>query len=159
MSDDADTLEKRVQRIERINRVLLAGLGCTFVVLVLVAAGRSGDPVRAPAFEIIDGNGKVRGELGLRDGNPGLFLKDESGVDRLLAVHEPDGTGLQINDTSGTTRIGVVQFAHGGGGVALHGPDSRGAAVLYFKNEGSLRFFDLEGNVTRQVTASPPTSE
>ncbi len=32
-----------------------------------------------------------------------------------------------------TTRVGVAQFAHGGGGVALYGPDSKVAAVLYLK--------------------------
>ena len=44
-------------------------------------------------------------------------------------------------------------FAHGGGVVALHGQDSKGAAVLYLKDEGSLRFFESEGGITNQVTA------
>ncbi len=46
----------------------------------------------------------------------------------------------------------MAQFAHGGG-VALRGPDSKGAAVLYFKDQGSLRSFDSEGQVTNQVLA------
>jgi len=43
--------------------------------------------------------------------------------------------------------IGLSQFAHGGGGLALHGENSKGASVLYHKGSGSLSFYDMEGNV------------
>jgi len=159
MSEKIETIQRRVDRLERFNRVLIAVAASSLLAVVLTAARGAGDPVRARAFQLIDGNDALRAELAFKDGNPGLFLKDENGADRLLAVHEPDGTGLTITDEEGTTRIGVVQFAHGGGGVALHGPDSKGAAVLYYKNQGSLRFFDPEGSVTRQITAAPAEPE
>ena len=95
-------------------------------------------------------------ELSAGDGEPGLFLKGDDGVNRAALFHTDDGTGLYIMDADGVTRIGIAQFEHGGGGVALHGPESKGAAVLYFKDEGSLRFFGPEGEVTNQVTAAKP---
>jgi hypothetical protein len=76
-------------------------------------------------------------------------------MDRVALLHEADTDGLFVMDAEGTTRIGVAQFSHGGGGFALHGPESKGAAVLYLKGDGSLRFFDQEGAVTNQVLARP----
>jgi hypothetical protein len=70
--------------------------------------------------------------LGQKDGRTGLFLLDENATPRVSVFHADDADGLYIDDAGGVTRIGVAQFEHGGGGVALHGPDSRGAAVLYF---------------------------
>jgi hypothetical protein len=153
------TIENRIARLERLNRTLLAVAAGAVLLFIVAAAGGAADPQRARAFQLVDGEGVIRAELAFRDGHPGLFIKDGTGMDRLLAVDEPDGTGLYITDADGTTRIGVAQFAHGGGGVALHGPDSKGAAVLYFKDQGSLRFFDREGNVTRQIIGAPPEPE
>ena len=53
---------------------------------------------------------------------------------------------------------GVARFAHGGGGVALHGAESRGAAVLFLKDgAGSLTFYDESGE-TRQRVPDPGAS-
>jgi hypothetical protein len=43
--------------------------------------------------------------------------------------------------------VGGTLFAHGGGGFALHGPEAKGAAVLYLKGDGNLTFFGAEGEV------------
>jgi len=61
---------------------------------------------------------------------------------------------LYVRDASDQVRIGVAQFAHGGGGVALHGAAAKGAAVLYFKEQGSLTFYDSEGNVIARSPGS-----
>lgn len=98
-------------------------------------------------------------DKGLPHGSPGLYLKDSNGVKRAALFHADDATGPYIMDADGVTRIGIAQFAHGGGGVALHGPESKGAAVLYLKDEGSLRFFDSEGVVTHQVVAQKPEAK
>lgn len=110
-------------------------------------------------IQLVSTDGKVLAEFAIADGNPGLYLKDSDGANRAALFHADDGTGLYIMDADGVTRIGIAQFAHGGGGVALHGPNSRGAAVLYFKEEGSLRFFDSEGIVTNRITAQKPEAE
>ena len=154
---ESEGLDARIARLERMNRVLIATVVLVFTGVILVGAGKAPGKVTASAFELVDTDGRVRATLTMTDDGPLLALRDETGRDRLSLSHESDGTGLFVADATGTTRIGVAQFAHGGGGVALHGPDSKGAAVLYLKGEGSLRFFDAEGNVTAQV--SPPAAK
>lgn len=156
MSTDApEILQQRVSRVERTQWVLV------LVVLALSMAVvfrevRAPRVLQAERVELIDAGGTVRAELILRDGQPGLYLKDVHGVDRVSVFHDSSASGMMVADSSGTTRVGAVQFAHGGGGFALHGPASRGAAVLYLKGAGSLRFFDSAGTVTNQVTAERP---
>ena len=135
-------------------RTLLPTLGLGTLLLAACEGGGDNGTVRAERFELVDAEGRVRAEIALRDGEPGIYLDDADGRERLAVFHDADGTGLKISDEAGTTRIGVVQFVHGGGGVALHGPGSQGAAVLYLKEQGSLRFFDGNGTVTNQVLAT-----
>ncbi len=155
MTDSNLALRNRIDRLETTQKRLLAALAMIGLVGLLAAASRP-DVSRASAFQLLDAKGMVRAELGFRDDGVGLFLKDEEGKDRLRAIHDAGGVGLFLDDEKGTNRVGVAQFAHGGGGVALHGPESKGAAVLYLKGEGSLRFFDAEGNVTSQVLGKAP---
>jgi len=153
-----DSLELRVARLERNNKMLLVFIGLSLAAIAYLA-GRSADTVRARAIELVGPQGNVLGELAVRDGNPGLYLKDSDARDRVALFHSPEASGLYINDAQETTRIGVAQFDHGGGGVALHGPGSRGAAVLYYKGEGSLRFFNADGELTNLVPARDAAAE
>ena len=108
------------------------------------------DVLRAQKFELVDDTGKVRMELRMDDNEPVAALKDEKGRDRVLIVHNPEATGLFIRDADETTRIGVAQFPHGGG-IALHGPDSKGAAVFVLMNDRPrLTTYDSDGMVTNQ---------
>lgn len=153
MAEQTTNLEPRIARLERTNQrliVLVAGLA----LYIIYAAVATPSTSRARAFQLVDEAGVVRAELQLRPQGPGLFVKDERGRDRVAVFHDTSTSGVFVFDSTGTTRIGVAQFAHGGGGFALHGPDSKGAAVLYLKGEGSLRFFSEDGAVTNQVTAS-----
>lgn len=148
------SLETRVAGLERANRALCA-LAAIAVLLALLGAAGEPRSLAVRSITLVDGDGGVRAELALRDGAPGLFIKDAHGVDRVALFHDDETSGLYISDEAGVTRIGVAQFAHGGGGVALHGPESKGAAVLYFKRAGSLRFFDADGSVLSQVPPAP----
>jgi len=154
---DMESLEARVARVERFNRTLLVTLAIILAGVLVVGAGKTPGKVTSSSFELVDSDGRVRATLAMGEDGPLLALKDEAGTDRLSVAHAKDGTGVYISDETGTTRIGVAQFAHGGGGVALHGPDSKGAAVLYLKGSGSLRFFDTKGNVTTQLP--PPVTQ
>lgn len=128
-------LARRVARIERTNWLLLAAVLVSGAAL-LTAATRSQDAVRdvvrARTVEIVDDAGRVRMEL----------------------THDTSGTRLYVHDDAGDVRIGVAQFAHGGGGVALHGPGGRGAAVLYLKGTGSLTLYDSAGTVAARWPAA-----
>lgn len=148
------TTEARLVRLEVANKVLV------LIVLIAFAFGARSLPephhsVRARSIQLLDSEGKVAAELTTRDGVPGLYILDAGGKTRVSLFHSSEATGLYVNDQDEVTRIGVAQFSHGGGGVALHGPESKGAAVLYFKDSGSLRFFDAEGKVTNGVFATP----
>jgi hypothetical protein len=132
MNNDRRELEARLARLERSNRFLLAAalvLGALFVAGFTQDSHAITDLVRAQRIQLVDGSGRVRIDL----------------------RHDTTETGLFILDESGGTRIGVAQFAHGGGGFALHGPDMKGAAVLYLKGQGSLTFFDETGEVTHRI--------
>ena len=152
MKEPPDNLQTTIRRLQVWNAVLL----CSIIALSAVVIknySTEANVIRARSVQLVSTDGAVLAEFATVDGNPGLYLKDRNGVNRAALFHANDDTGLYIMDADGVTRIGIAQFAHGGGGVALHGPESKGAAVLYFKNEGSLRFFDPEGVVTNQVTA------
>jgi hypothetical protein len=152
MMKNSKTVEDRLNQLATWNKLLLV-----IIVVGLLAFMLSQKPepgaLRAASIQLVDNRGDVLAELAVRDGNPGLYLDDEAGQTRAALFHAPDGTGFYIMDSDGVTRVGIAQFAHGGGGVALHGERSRGAAVLYFKEEGSLRFFDADGRVTNEVSA------
>ncbi|MDH3440115.1 MAG: hypothetical protein OEM63_05150 [Gammaproteobacteria bacterium] len=131
MSKSQSSLEDRVRHLERMNRLMAVAIaGAT--VLLLLGATTEPDVIRSHAFQLVDENENLRAELTTDD----------------------EATGLYIHDETGTVRIGIAHFSHGGSGVALHGPESKGAAVLYLKDKGSLRFFDADGDVTSQVPQS-----
>jgi len=142
-------LESRIETLEKRTRLLLGALLVT-TSLSLLGAAPSAEPedrtVQATRFELVDPEGRVRGELSLRDGAPVFSLLDETGRDRLSLNHDAGGTALFIRDEGGVIRLGAAHFAHGGGGFALHGPDSKGASVLYYDEAGSLSFYDPDGN-------------
>ena len=158
MKEATENLQTSIRRLQVWNVVLLCSIVALSAVVIRGYVSES-HVVRAQSLQLISPEGEVLAEFATEEGNPGLYLKDSNGVNRAALFHADDGTGLYIMDANGVTRVGIAQFAHGGGGVALHGPDSKGAAVLYFKDEGSLRFIDSEGVVTNQVPAKKPQTE
>lgn len=153
MTPVTSDLECRIARLERTHRLLLCVLFLSVVVIGCAGIAGSG-VVRAQAFELLTADGRVAGDWRVDESGPRWRLLDEAGVERVAVFLTPDATGVYVRDADSVTRIGIAQFAHGGGGVALHGPESKGAAVLYYKREGSLRFFDDEGQVTYEASGS-----
>lgn len=143
------SLEDRVRRLERTNRALWIALAAG---LLLAARAPFSDVVRATRFELVDDEGRVQARLAEDpEHGVGLFVLDDEGRLRLKAGHHEGSSGLFLLDDKGHVRVGAAQFAHGGGGIALHGEESRGATVLYMQDgKGSLRLFDGEGAVTAQ---------
>lgn len=103
--------------------------------------------VRASELQIIDPDGNVMLQLGAHDGGYGVVVNDTQGNARATLGHNEEGTALYLKDTAGDSRVGAAHFAHGGSGFALHGPKLRGAAVLFYRKNGTLSFYDAEGNV------------
>lgn len=152
MSRSTD-LEGRVRRLERINHALLAALGLGAVLVLTAAAARNGPgTVDATRFRLVDESGALLAELRSTPGGTGLYVLDETGTERASIHHNDEETALYLRDSEGTIRVGAAQFAHGGGGLALHGEGARGATVLYMKDlRGSLRMYDAEGGVVYQA--------
>ncbi len=147
-------LDERLTSIERTHRrlfVICAALAATMIATLAATYGRTTGTMRARGLEITDDSGRVRVTLGLDGGQPRLLLYDDRGTVRLTLTHDPFGTALFIHDSAGVTRVGAAQFAHGGGGFALHGPDSKGGAALYLKGGGSLTFYDTAGTITARL--------
>ncbi|MBT8400704.1 MAG: hypothetical protein KJO98_09525 [Rhodothermia bacterium] len=150
----ADNLvQDRISRLERRNRWTMSFLG-VLIGVFLLAAGmqRVGpDAVRASSFEMVDSNGAVRAAIEMREGFPAIAVYDGNGQERILLTSTVSESAVFIKDSTGTTRLGMAQFAHGGGGFAAHGPESKGAAVLYLKGRGSLSFIDPDGNMVMRL--------
>ncbi|MDX1440201.1 MAG: hypothetical protein R3284_09890 [Rubricoccaceae bacterium] len=144
------TVEQRISKLERTNsRSTVAFLA----LLVTAVLGLSSSPrppsdiVRAQGFQLVDSSGAVRAELRMGSQGPHLFLLDEQERKRIDLYHDDDASGLYIYDHGGDTRVGLAYFAHGGGGLAVHGPEGRGASVLYMQGTGPGRvsFYDSTG--------------
>ena len=150
-------LERRVRRLERVNLGLAVALAATGV-LLLTAASTRPEAVRATRFELVDDAGRVRAELRSTAEGTGLYVMDEEGTDRASLLYNQEETAMYLRDRAGDIRVGAAQYAHGGGGLALHGEQAKGATVLYMSDHrGSLRMFDAEGRITYQVP--PPEGE
>lgn len=149
-------LERRLAILEAQGRRLkMLGLGCLVAALAWTCyTGGVRADVRARSFALVDASDRTYAELKMTADGPGLFLMDAEGVARVSLVNNEEETALYLRDADDQIRIGVAQFAHGGGGVALHGEAARGAAVLYFKEGGSLTFYDVDGNVVTRVPSS-----
>lgn len=133
-NDDVTDLERRVRTLERRNSLLMA-LVALLVAGTLLAArtpAQVADTIQARRIQLVDAEGRIRIDL----------------------RHDEEETGMFILDDAGDTRVGAAQFAHGGGGYALHGPGGRGAAVLYLKDEGSLTMYDADGAVAARFSES-----
>ncbi len=152
MSTREPATEVRLERLERRTRRLGAALlacGLLAVATALAPRPAADDVVRARRVELVDDEGRVRAELAIdADGSAGLFVHDVDGRVRASVTHDAQQSALFLMDAEGAVRLGAAQFAHGGGGYALHGPAGRGAAVLYLKGDGSLTLYDDEGGVT-----------
>ena len=147
------SIETRLRALERKNRILMALVVALLAPSALASwSRRDDDVVQARAFEMVDAEGNVRAELGIdADGSAGLFLKDVEGRLRACAIHDSTQTGFFALDDAGQIRVGAAQFAHGGGGFALHGPQGKGSAVLYLKGQGSLTFYGADGAVKNKL--------
>ncbi len=149
-------LERRLRKLEWWNRflilTLISGVALGFTSRVMPAKVKTEKVIRTERLEIVGRRDAPAVVVGWDEqGSAGLFVNDPGGTVRLALAHDSNGSALFIRDSKGTVRVGVAQFAHGGGGVALHGPDSKGAAVLYLKESGSLTFYDPDGEVTLQM--------
>lgn len=156
---DQQALEQRLRRLEWRNRFLTTAFSClllVFFVLAVRAPMMTTTVLRAERFELIDEAGNIHAELDVHEGQVGIHLKDEEGNNRLSLTHNTEETALYIKDAKGNNRLAATQSAQGGGSFTLHGPEMKGAAVLYLQGEGVLSFYDDAGQVANQFPVQQP---
>ncbi len=143
-------LEQRLRRLH----VAFGLVACLLLAAALSAPDPDG-PLRTTDLQLVDSNGVLLARLAPASGGAALTLFDPSGRTRLRLQHDTAETALYLYDPTDVIRVGLAQFAHGGGGLALHGPESRGAAVLYFKGRGTLTFYGDSGDRLYQIPEGP----
>ncbi|MGW8283716.1 MAG: hypothetical protein ACWGON_10495 [Gemmatimonadota bacterium] len=136
--DGAGVFETRIRNLETSNRRLRIGMASMSLLVLAIAlsaftgarpsAGidardrtRAAEEVQASAFRLVDEDGNLGASLFFGEAGPRLELCDSVGVPRVSLEHDSEGTALYLRDSEGTIRIGAAQFAHGGGGFAIHG--------------------------------------
>jgi hypothetical protein len=127
------TVEERLEKLEieltrarRGNRLLLAGVMLTFVLLAAaMTAGIASreDVINAKQFNLLDDNGKTRAVLSADKDEPRLTLLDVDGNTRVLLSVNKDRSLLTLSNADGLAVLGVTK---GGdvvkGGVVMGGP-------------------------------------
>ncbi len=136
--------------------------GALLAALSLAACTTStSDTLTVRQLDLVDDEGRPRARIGIdEEGSAGVYLIDDQGRNRAALIHDDTQTALYLFDDEQTIRVGVAQFAHGGGGFALHGPQSKGATVVYMNNaKGSLAFYDEGGNLLHRLQPQPENEQ
>ena len=169
MANENDSIESRLARLERTNRVL-TGLGSTMFLLVCSVAiagfsqsGTSQEPLRARGLIIEDSTGRPRILIGapVQDrnvgGNPrtGIVINDAAGVERfglglqqsgrlVIGLDAPPGKG----DDRNRERITLVADENGGSYIRFLDRTTSVPGRLYLDDQNRmwLEFAGVQGN-------------
>ncbi len=144
------TLERRLRRVERENRVLRrAGAVLVIGVAAVMLMGQTilhRRAVESEAFLVRDAQGQVRAMLkALENGTVGLSFYDQAGVPRAWLRVLTDGTpGLVLSDESGQVRTMLNVQGDGLVGLLFYDQDGRPRAWLNVLADGTggLALFD-----------------
>lgn len=144
------TLERRLRRVERDNRVLRrAGAVLVIGVAAVMLMGQTilhRRAVESEAFLVRDAQGQVRAMLkALENGTVGLSFYDQAGVARAWLRVLTDGTpGLVLSDESGQVRTMLNVQGDGLVGLLFYDQDGRPRAWLNVLADGTggLALFD-----------------
>lgn len=147
------TMETRLNRLERQNRLLILLVLTLGAVMILGVTRPSGsETLECRQLRVVDSTGSIVAMVGIDDdGSRGLFVYDARQAVRIATVHDASQTAWYALDSLGAIRAGIAHYSHGGSGVAVHGAGTRGAAVLYYKDGGSVTLYDTVGAVVDRM--------
>lgn len=138
-NDSLAALRPRIEKLERQNQLLrrlgLLGLICAVVAFV---SGQAAPPtaesrqVSAQGFQLLDAEGKTRGELVMDEGAPLLRLLDAEGRPQ-AALRGGKPAALVLYDTTGVARV----------------------TTAFDEVEAGVTVFDKEGRPQLKVAATP----
>jgi hypothetical protein len=165
-SERFEKLEKRLNRTERYNRLLLVVVLLAGVVLALGAV-KNEKVVTANAFHVVDEKGNIRAAMSMGRGNPAFTLYDEKGNKRIAMSLGRDYPMFRLYDENGKTRASLLVFA-GYPVFTLYDKEGMRRAALgamrtnephgitNFYPESSLFLFDQFGEVIWEPKAQQP---
>ena len=155
---DSEALEliKRLERVEqgvRRYRVALAALGLVVLAAGILkavrTAGASGTPalIQARKFQVVDGAGKVRGELGMHGDNVRFVLYDKAGRGRAALGMVGDKVGLGLLDKAGKERAGLEVRGDNVGLRFYDKAENARASLVVVGDDVGLGLLDKAGKV------------
>ncbi len=162
MNHHAETLSERLDILERQNRrwrlaALLAMIGLLAVFAMAQTSTRrvvNAELVTARAFHLIDSAGKVRADLDMKEGNPGLMLCDGAGNGRAHLTLVEGDPHLQFDDAVGHMMVSLSATALGPM-IAVHGPSgSVMAALTITYGAPQLQLIGAGGSTSALLTAN-----
>jgi hypothetical protein len=169
MADLNNSMEHRLARIERTNRILMVVISTTFLLMSaallsgFTQSGSSQDPLRAKGLIIEDSTGRPRIMIGApipdrnAGGNPrtGLIINDAAGVERfglgllesgrmVMGLDAPPGKG----DDRNRERLTLVADENGGSYIRFLDRTTSIPARLYLDDQNRvwLEFIGAQGN-------------
>jgi hypothetical protein len=150
-----DELTRRVERLERENR-LLKGFALLAFVAILgsaplmgqVSKSTASDVVRTRGLELVDDQGRERATLSAQGGDfVGLVLWDAAGKARVSMEANKDGSSLFLSDSNAKHRVSLWSPANGGDAeVALNDENAKERLRLWANANASGQ------NVTDETT-------
>lgn len=163
-----EQLEQENQRMRRITRTGLIGVGVAFGVSLVVLAvfgtggssALSADTVEATRFVLRDPGGREQGEwVAAQDGSSRFVLRDSDGRERLRLSLQPDGaTGVSFTDDGGRARAALALLPDQTANLVFADRGGRTRAVLgYSPDEDAFRiaFGDGRGEERAWLGVAP----
>lgn len=154
---------ERLERLEKSNRRLKAGLGLcatALVATIMIGAEQATGPITAREnIRLVDDDGKPRIVLGCDKEGTFLFLNDEAGRLRTSIAAQSKQTYMNFKDDQGRTRM-VVLLDENGPSVKLRSTEGAPLATLASDEEGGLvQIVDTAGKSRVIGTVSDVVSE
>jgi len=163
-----DELTRRVERLERENR-LLKGFALLAFVAILgsaplmgqVSKSTASDVVRTRGLELVDDQGRERATLSAQGGDfVGLVLWDAAGKARVSMEANKDGSSLFLSDSNAKHRVSLWSPANGGDAeVALNDENAKERLRLWANANASGQNVTDERGAWFQVLNGAQKSE
>jgi hypothetical protein len=139
MDDIGPSLVKRIERLERQNRLLrltsLLGL-ILFSGVLFMAQSHQVEKLTAGRFELVDRTGKIRAALGMTATGPALLLVDERGTTRVSLNTTATGSSLKLYDAVGETEGGAFEVDASSREFRLHDKSGKVRAGVLVGGKG-----------------------
>ena len=142
MTNEHDTIEQRLEKLERQNRRMkLAGVGTLVIAGAFLLMGQASGPrtlseVRARSFVLVDAQGKQRTTLEMYEDSPRLaFLDDANGKIRAALGTSSLGPELVLTDGNGKA-VTTLAVPSGGPTLAMVAPNATQGVILAVSAHG-----------------------